>query len=113
VDAYPADMHDEFSAAWYDVRQRSQVESFWRRASSAGCRTCPRMQRLGGWWSYSSSWTGDNGPRKMTPEALKQIYTSRRHESRCDIDTPGLKVVRLSGDNMLRPVRPSPATLPA
>jgi mannan endo-1,4-beta-mannosidase len=33
-----------------------------------------RMQRLGCYWSYFVSWTGDVGPKKMTVPDLQRIY---------------------------------------
>jgi mannan endo-1,4-beta-mannosidase len=76
TDAYPSDVSDPLSSTWdtlfkeYGTRKPLALTEF------GGVPDVDKMRRYGVRWSYFSSWSGYVGPDKMSPDAVKRIYTS-------------------------------------
>jgi mannan endo-1,4-beta-mannosidase len=121
VDAYPADTHDEFSGTWYAIQEHFAGKKLLAISEFGGVPDVPRMQRLGVWWSYFVSWTGDNGPRKLAPEALKQIYTSSGVTNRAEeaqvpveprVEPSPRRYPAFNSFKSIAPMYPEPAAAP-
>ena len=76
IDEYPSDVGDPLSSVWETLRTRYDGKKLIALTEFGGVPDLDKMRRYGLQWSYFVSWTGDVGPRKMTPEALKRIYGS-------------------------------------
>ena len=76
TDEYPADVTDPLSSHWEDLKTRFDGKKLLALTEFGGVPDIDKMRRYGVQWSYFVSWTGDVGPHKMTPEALKRIYDS-------------------------------------
>ena len=76
IDAYPRDIRDPQSALWDRLSGQFGGKKLLAVSEFGGVPDVGRMRRMGCWWSYFVSWTGDLGPRKMTPGDLRDIYGS-------------------------------------
>lgn len=74
VDAYPSDVGDPLSRSWDDLKQQFDGKKLLALSEFGGVPNVEKMRRYGVRWSYFMSWTGDVGPRKMTPDDLARIY---------------------------------------
>ncbi len=78
VDDYPPNVRDPLSAEWDDIQARFGGRKLIALSEFGGAPDLAAGRRLGVTWAYFASWDKDLGPRKMTPEALKQIYNEPR-----------------------------------
>ena len=76
IDKYPSDVADPLSGPWETLKTRYDGKKLLALTEFGGVPDIDKMRRYGVQWSYFVSWTGDVGPHKMTPEALKRIYGS-------------------------------------
>ncbi len=76
IDAYPKDLRDPQSLLWADLRRSYGDRKLLAISEFGGVPDVPRMQRLGEFWAYAVSWSGNEGPRKNSEEQLKMIYSS-------------------------------------
>ncbi len=76
IDAYPKDLRDPQSQLWTALQRSYGDRKILAISEFGGVPDVPRMQRMGEFWSYAVSWSGKEGPKKNTPDDLKQIYSS-------------------------------------
>ncbi len=76
IDAYPGDVTDPLSSTWDTLLTQHGGHKLLALTEFGGVPDVEKMHRFGVRWSYFVSWTGDLGPKKMTKEALTQIYQS-------------------------------------
>jgi mannan endo-1,4-beta-mannosidase len=82
LDAYPPDVRDPLSEFWDSLRMQYGDRKILALSEIGGVPDIDRMRRHGVHWAYFTSWTGGVGPRKMTDEQLRQIYTSQNVTNR-------------------------------
>lgn len=74
IDAYPKDIRDPQSELWTELIGQFSGKKPLAVAEFGGVPDVERMHRLGNDWVYAVPWNNDLGPKKNTPEALKEIY---------------------------------------
>ena len=76
VDQYPSDVSDPQDSVWKVLQSEYGGRKLLAITEFGGVPDVTRMQRLGARWSYFVSWTDTLGPKKLSLDALKKIYTA-------------------------------------
>lgn len=75
IDAYPKDLRDPQSELWDLLSKQFAGKKPIAVSEFGGVPDVERMHRLGNDYVFAVSWNGREGPRKNTPEAVKEIYS--------------------------------------
>lgn len=78
IDAYPDDVADPLGQTWATLQKEYGGRKLVVLTEFGGVPDVARMFSFGVRWSYFVSWTGNVGPRKITPAALTRIYQSQQ-----------------------------------
>lgn len=78
LDRYPDDRTDALTSDWGELLSRFNGKKMLALAEFPGAPDVDRMAKFGVHFAYFVSWTGDLGPKGMTPQRLKSIYGSGR-----------------------------------
>jgi len=76
IDMYPSDTGDPLSSTWETLTTQYGGRKPLALCEFGGVPDIDKMKRFGVRWAYFASWGGDLGPKKVTKETLKRIYTS-------------------------------------
>ncbi|HEX8234970.1 MAG TPA: glycosyl hydrolase [Abditibacteriaceae bacterium] len=76
IDQYPADVRDPLSSVWEELKKQHGGRKLLALTEIGGVPDVERMRRYGVRWSFFVSWVNDLGPKKMSNDALSQIYRS-------------------------------------
>lgn len=74
IDEYPSDVSDPLSSVWDTLTKQYGGKKLIALTEFGGVPDVAKMQRYGVQWSYFVSWTGGDGPHKMTPADLTRLY---------------------------------------
>lgn len=76
IDGYPADVSDPLSSNWETLLKEYGGRKLIALTEFGGVPDIEKMGRYGIRWAYFVSWTGGQGPHKMTPDVLARIYNA-------------------------------------
>jgi mannan endo-1,4-beta-mannosidase len=77
TDAYPSDGSDPLTGIWETLLAQFNGKKLLALTEFGGVPDVERMQKFGVRWSYFVSWGGDLGPKKVSTEELKRLYSQK------------------------------------
>ena len=76
VDIYPPDTSASTSETWEILKSQHNGRKLLALTEFGGAPDVAKMRRFGVNWSYFVSWSGAEGPKKVTKEHLRLTYQS-------------------------------------
>jgi mannan endo-1,4-beta-mannosidase len=85
IDGYPSDVTDPLSTTWDTLQAQYAGRKLLALTEFGGVPDIAKMQRYGVYWAYFASWTGGDGPHKMSASDLTRLYQEPAVANKSDL----------------------------